>query len=68
MCIRDRDKISSNAEAERKDLSAAYHTSMVTSGITITISVISLIAAAILAVSYTHLDVYKRQHYHHRSI
>ena len=43
-----KDKISSNAEAERKDLSAAYHTSMVTSGITITISVISLIAAAIL--------------------
>ena len=42
------DLSSSNAEAERKDLSAAYHTSMVTSGITITISVISLIAAAIL--------------------
>ena len=43
-----KDKINSNAEAERQDLSAAYHTSMVTSGITITISVISLIAAAIL--------------------
>lgn len=43
-----KDKISSNAEAERKDLSAAYHTSIVTSVITITISVISLIAAAIL--------------------
>lgn len=43
-----KDKINANAEAERKDLSAAYHTSMVTSGITITISVISLIAAAIL--------------------
>lgn len=43
-----KDKINVNAEAERKDLSAAYHTSMVTSGITITISVISLIAAAIL--------------------
>lgn len=43
-----KDKINSNAETERQDLSAAYRTSMVTSGITITISVISLIAAAIL--------------------